>query len=82
MKFDYIQPALGGGDPVEDITLMIKPFKNVWLQKQGIPLDEMKLLWWFMVRYGFDRTPEKDKTYWRVLESIEKSHIDGLVRFE
>ena len=89
MRFDYIQPALGGGVPVEDIMLMIKPFKKEWLQKQGIPLDEMKLIWWFMVRYGFDRkkggvypSPEKDPIYWKVLENIEKNQINGLIKFE
>ncbi|MBI2541714.1 hypothetical protein HYV80_03320 [Candidatus Woesearchaeota archaeon] len=81
MRFDYIQPALGGGNPVTAIMLMIKPFKSEWIQNKGIPLDEMKLIWWFMVRYGFDRIPEKDKTYWDVLKNIEKSHIDGVIRF-
>ena len=82
LNFDYIQPSLGGGKPVEYCMLMIKPFKDEWLQKKGILLDEMKLLWWFMVRYGFDRKPEKDKTYWKVLENIERTQVNGFIKFE
>lgn len=82
MNLDYIQPSLGGGKPVDYCMLMIKPFKPEWLQKKGIPLDEMRLLWWFMVRYGFDRKPEKDPTYWKVLENMKKSQINGLLKFE
>lgn len=80
MKFDYIQPALKG-KPIDYLMLMIRSSKKEWIKKQGIPLNDMKLIFWFYVRYGFDRVPQRDSNYWQNLKNMDKSQIRGYIKF-
>lgn len=82
MKFDYMQPALGGGKLLDYLMLMIRPFNKDWIKKQGIPVKDMMLIFWYFVRYGFDRVPERDKTYVLNISNMLKSQVNGLVKFE
>ena len=81
MKFDYVQPALKG-KPLEYLMLMVKTFRKEWIKKQGISVNDMKLIFWFYVKYGFDRAPQKDPNYWKNLDNMGKAQVKGYIKFE
>ena len=81
MQFDYIQPSLGKEKPIYHLMLMIKPFNTQWISKSGVPINDLKLIYWYFMRYGFDRVPEKEPMYWQVLKSMEQRQIEGYVKF-
>ena len=81
MNFDYIQPALGGGKPVDYLMLVIRPFREDWIKNQSVLLDDMKLIFWYFVKYGFYRVPERDTIYWKNLKNLEKSKVNGYIKF-
>ena len=83
-KFRHKTPPLPGKPPIEYELLMIIPFRREWIRLQGVPLDDMLSLYWYDVRYGYDRIPQKEKVYWEVRRNIingaiEKS-LDGKKR--
>ena len=81
MKHTHITPALPGKESVYYETLMIKPFAGDWINHKGIPLKDYLLIYWYDIRYGYDRIPEKDPTYRKVREDIIKSAVKGRVKF-
>ncbi len=75
-KFNHKTPPLPGKPPIEYELLMIIPFRREWIDLQGVPLDDILSIYWYDVRYGYDRIPQKEKVYWEVRRNIIKSAIE------
>ncbi|MBI2655421.1 hypothetical protein HYX06_03290 [Candidatus Woesearchaeota archaeon] len=82
VKFEHIAPSTGGDKkPVHYQIFMIKPLKSEWLAKGGIPLEDMKSIIYYEVKWLYDQPLTGNKVYSQLLKNVENAQVNGLVKF-
>lgn len=81
LRFSHKTPALRKRKGVYYETFMVKPFNPEWIRIGGIPLVQMRSIYWYDYKHAYREKPDTDPTFREVIIDMEKSAVDGIVKF-